>query len=159
MNLRTLGTPLLLALAVGALVAPASSSARSACTSGSTKVDGKPARAFCGSAKAAVKLGTKRLTFTGGECSTSGAYFTLNIGTIVINNVANSKPGPLPYFGIVVTPADTGVHLQQVLSWVSGGKRTSVANNRIALKKGVKSGSFSGTSVPGGKKVSGTFSC
>jgi hypothetical protein len=159
MKRRTAAAPLLLALVAGALVAPAGSSASSACTPGMSKVGGKPARTFCGTAKVVAKIGTKTFSFTGGECTKTATYFTLNIGTIVINPVANAKPGKLPYFGMTVTPGDSGVHLSQALSWVSSGKRYSVYANSVTLKTGLKKGSFNGHALPGGGKVTGTFTC
>jgi hypothetical protein len=159
MKRRTAAAPLLLALVAGALVAPAGSSASSSCTPGITKVDGKKAQAFCGPAKAVAMVGKKRFAFSGGVCQKSGVVFTVNIGTIVISAVANAKPGSAPYFGLTVTPATSGVHVGQTLSWISGGKRYGVVSDRIKLKGGLKSGSFTGTALPGGGKVTGTFSC
>ncbi|MEO9177296.1 MAG: hypothetical protein ABI317_17415 [Gaiellales bacterium] len=159
MKRRTAAAPLLLALVAAALVAPAGSSAASSCTAGVTKVGGKPAHAFCGPAKAVAQVGTKRYSFTGGVCQRSGAVFSVNIGTVVINPVANAKPGSTPYFGLTVVPPLVGVHVGQTLGWISGGKRFSVLGNRIKLTKGLKSGSFSGKSLPGGAKVTGTFTC
>jgi hypothetical protein len=159
MKRRTAAAPLLLALVAGALLAPTGSSASSACTSGLTKVGGKQARTFCGTAKAKATVGATKFTFTGGECARSGTFFTVNIGTIVINPVANAKPAKVPYFGLTVTPADSGAHLSQALSWVSGGKRYAVLANTVTLKKGLKAGTFSGKAIPGGAKVTGSFSC
>jgi hypothetical protein len=159
MKRRTAAAPLLLALVAGALVAPAGSSASSACSPGITKVDGKKAQAFCGPAKAVAMVGTKRFAFSGGVCQKSGVVFSVNIGTIVINSVANAKPGSTPYFGLAVVPPTSGVHVGQTLSWISGGKRYAVVSDRIKLKSGLKSGTFTGTALPGGGKVTGTFSC
>jgi hypothetical protein len=159
MKTRTAAAPLLLALVAAALVAPTGSSASSACKSGTTKVGGKTARTFCGTAKAHATVGSKAFSFSGGECTKTGTYFTINIGTIVINPVANAKPASVPYFGMAVTPASSGVHLGQTLSWVSGGKRYGVMASTIKLKAGFKSGTFSGTALPGGAKVKGTFTC
>jgi hypothetical protein len=113
---------------------------------------------FCGTARATAKVGPRRFAFAGGTCATSGPYFTVNIGTLVVNAVANAKPGPSSYFGLTLTPATSGTHLKQTLVWTSGGKRYSVLNNSVTLKEGLRSGSFSGLSLTG-QKVTGTFTC
>jgi hypothetical protein len=155
----TLAAPLVLALTAAALAAPATSGAAgAACVPGKTKVAGKDAMRFCGPAKASATVGTKTFSFSGGVCQLSGHYFIVNIGTLVIHTVAGSKPGPASYFGVTIAASNPGVHLKQVLAWNSGGKGYSVLSNSITLKKGLKSGTFSGKSLTG-QKVKGTFSC
>ena len=155
----TLAAPLLAALGAAVVLAPASAgAAETACKPGKTTVNGKAAVRFCGPAKASATVGAKRFTFSGGVCSTSGLYFTINIGTIVTNTVAGAKPGPTSYFGATVTPPDSGVHLKQALSWTSGGKAYSALGNRVTLQTGLRRGSFSGTSLTG-QKIRGTFTC
>jgi hypothetical protein len=159
MRKSTVVAPLLLAFAAAALVAPSTSSAAAAdCVPGKTTVAGKPATRFCGPAHATAKVGGKKFVFTGGVCQTSGPYFTVNIGTVVNNKLATAKPGPLPYFNISLTPASTGVHLTQGLTWIVGGKRYAPIGNKITINQGLKSGYFSGRAV-GGAKITGTFIC
>jgi hypothetical protein len=159
MTKRTAIAPLLLALAAAALVAPSTSSAAgAACVPGKTTVAGKSATRFCGPAKATAKVGAKTFVFSGGVCQVSGVYFSVNIGTVVNNKLATAKPGPLPYFNIALTPASTGVHLTQGLTWIVGGKRYAPLANKITINEGLKSGSFSGKAI-GGAKVKGTFTC
>jgi hypothetical protein len=159
MRKSTVVAPLVLAFAAAALVAPSTSSAAAAaCVPGKTTVAGKPATRFCGPAHATAKVGGKKFVFTGGVCQTSGTYFTVNIGTVVNNKVATAKPGPLPYFNISLTPASTGVHLTQGLTWIVGGKRYAPIGNKITINQGLKSGYFSGRAV-GGAKITGTFIC
>jgi hypothetical protein len=159
MNRRTTIAPLLIAAFAAVLVAPsASSAAGTACVPGKTTVGGKAATRFCGPAKAVANVGAKKFVFSGGVCEKSAAYFTVNIGTIMNSKVANAKPGPLPYFGIALTPVGTGVHLRQALTWIAGGKRYSVLGNQITLKKDLMSGTFKGRAL-GGQKVTGTFTC
>jgi hypothetical protein len=151
--------PLLVALGVAVMIAPAASSAAgSPCTPRKTTVAGKAAMRFCGPAKATVRMGTARFTFSGGSCATLGQYFTVNIGTHWITSVAGTKPGPSAYFGITLSPPQTGTHLRQPISWNSGGKGYSVLGSRITLSKGLKGGSFSGKAL-NGKKVTGVFTC
>ncbi len=150
--------PLLLVLTAAALVGPTASGASSAaCVPGKTTVAGKPAMRYCGTARAKAMVGTRSFTFSGGACTISGPYFTVNIGVHLINKVVTAKPGPGSYFGATVTPSDAGVHLSQALVWTSGGKDYSVLGNRITLNPGRTSGSFSGRS--NGQKVKGTFTC
>jgi hypothetical protein len=156
---RSLVIPLLLALAVAALVAPAGSAAAgSACVPGKTTVAGKAAVRFCGTAKATATVGTQTFRFAGGTCALSGSYFTVNIGTLLVHRVAGAKPGPSSYFGLTLTPPTTGTHLKQTLVWTTGGKAYSVLGNQVTLKVGRKGGTFIGKSL-NGKKVTGTFSC
>jgi hypothetical protein len=152
-------TALLLALGTAALVAPVGAgAAATACVPGKTTVAGKSALRFCGTAKATAKVGTRTFRFSGGTCATSGAYFTVNIGTLLIHRVAGAKPGPSAYFGVTITPPTTGTHLKQSLTWTSGGKAYSVLGNQVTLAAGRTHGRFSGRSL-GGQKVTGTFSC
>ena len=157
---RTLATavPLLLALTAAALVVPTGSAATSAaCVPGKTKVGGKAAMRYCGPARAKATVGTRSFSFSGGRCTVSGPYFTVDIGVHLIKTVATAKPGPSSYFGATITPSDAGVHLKQALLWTFGGKDYEVLANRITLNKGLKSGYFSGKS--NGQKVKGSFTC
>ena len=148
-----------MALGAAALVAPtAASAAGAACVPGKTTVAGKSAMRFCGPAKAVAMVGAKRFTFAGGRCQTLPPYFTVNIGTLVVHRTANAPAGTTAYFGITLTPASTGVHLTQALSWTFGGKAYSVVANRITVNKGFHGGSFTGKSMTG-QKVTGTFTC
>jgi hypothetical protein len=151
--------PLLVALSAAVLVAPtAATAASAACVPGKTTVAGKSAMRFCGPAKAVAMVGAKRFTFSGGRCQKLSPYFTVNIGTLVVHPTATSSPGPTAYFGITLTPAETGVHLTQALSWTFGGKAYSVFANRITVNKGFRGGSFTGKSLSG-QKITGTFTC
>ena len=109
-------------------------------------------------AKAKATVGARSFAFSGGQCTVSGPYFTVNIGVHLINKVVTAKPGPSSYFGVTITPSDAGVHLKQALLWTSGGKDYEVLANRITLNPGRKSGYFSGKSL-NGQKVKGTFIC
>jgi hypothetical protein len=161
MTKRTIVGSILLALVAGVLVAPsASSAAGAACVPGTTKdSSGKKTTRFCGPAKAVAKVGAKTLTFSGGSCDTAAGYYTVNIGAIVNSRVAGSKPGPQTYFGLTVYPADSGVHLSQVVAWNIGGKRYTLLGDRVTLKSGLKSGSFSGKQIGVTGKITGTFTC
>jgi hypothetical protein len=146
-------------LVLAALAAPTTASAASTtCVPGKTTVAGRSAMRFCGPAKAVAMVGAKRFRFSGGRCQTLSPYFTVNIGTLVVHRTATASPGPTAYFGITLTPASTGVHLTQALSWTFGGKAYSVLANRITVNKGFRGGSFTGKSLTG-QKITGTFTC
>jgi hypothetical protein len=67
------------------------------CTPGETKVDGKKATRFCGSATAAIHAGKHWFRLTGGECAGTSKFFTVNLGTAVV--APNQK---VPYFGLTL---------------------------------------------------------
>jgi hypothetical protein len=83
----------------------------------------------------------------------------MNIGTLVISATANPKPGKLPYFGLVISPVTSGVHLSQTITWTQSGKRYSLLSNHVTLAASLKKGTIKGTLLPGNTKATGTFSC
>ena len=68
--LRPAAAALAAALAVAALAA--SAPAQGTCTPGVVTSGSVSYRMFCGPAKAKVKVGSKTLSFTGGECTRTG---------------------------------------------------------------------------------------
>ena len=140
-GVQTCALPILLE-AVAALAASAlgigSAHSAALCTAGVTKVGGAPARAFCGPAKATVKIGGSSVSYRNGACSKSSFGWTINIGTVVIGNL-KKKP---EYFGITV-PAKAGAHSNSGPAIVHAGKSYAVLGN-VTLKAGLKSGTFSG---------------
>jgi hypothetical protein len=159
MTRRTLVAPFALALAAAALVAPASSGAAAGCTAGLTTIGGKKAMRYCGPAAATATAGGKTVRFSGGACAGNTVTFTVNLGTIAVSRLPNAKPAGVPSFGLTISPGTTGVHINQSIVWVSGGKRFSVYNDTATLASDRKTGSFKGRLYPGGGKVSGTFTC
>jgi hypothetical protein len=63
---------------------------------------------FCGPAKAKVKVGPKTLSFTSGECTRTGTYLTINVGSAFLG--APTVGPTRAYFGITVgrVPGATG---------------------------------------------------
>jgi hypothetical protein len=159
MTRRTLVAPLALALAAGALIAPASSGAASGCASGLTKVAGKKAMRYCGPATATAKVGGTTIRFSGGSCASSASALTVNIGTIAVSATPNVKPLGIASFGLTISPDITGVHLNQAIAWVKGGKRFSVFANHATVAASLEKGTFEGKLYPTGAKVTGTFAC
>ena len=79
------------------LPAHAGRAARAACTPGETKVEGKRATRFCGTATAAIHAGKHWFRLTEGSCAATSKFFTINVGTAVV--APNQK---IPYFGLTV---------------------------------------------------------
>jgi hypothetical protein len=147
----------LIAVAVAALAAAAfaTTSAQSAatCVAGVKKINGVPARTFCGAAKANVKIGATSVAYVQGSCSKSAAGFTINIGTVVIGNL-KKKP---EYFGITV-PAKAGTQANSGVAVVHASKSYAVIGT-VTLKSGLKAGTFSGKVFGSPQKISGSFTC
>ena len=147
----------IIGVAVAALAAAtfATSTAKSAaaCTAGVTKVGGVAFQAFCGPAKAVVKIGGSSVAYANGKCSRSGLGFTINIGTVVLGN-AKKKPD---YFGITVE-AKAGAHANSAVAVVHASKTYAVLGT-VTLKAGLKSGTFSGKVFGSPTKLAGSFHC
>ncbi len=96
---------------------PRAPARRAAARPGMTKVGGKSARTVLRPGQGDRRRSARRRSASAAASARSPVrYFTINIGTIVINPVANAKPATVPYFGMAVTPASTGVHLGQAIS-------------------------------------------
>jgi hypothetical protein len=150
---RTLITAAVAVLAAAAFGAASGQSASQACVAGVKKIQGVPARAFCGPAKATVKLGAKSVAYAQGSCSKSSAGWTINIGTVVLGNL-KQKP---EYFGITV-PATAGAHANSGVAVVHASKSYAVLGT-VTLKAGLKAGTFSGKVFGSPTRISGSFSC
>ena len=120
---------------------------------GVKKINGVPARTFCGPAKASVKLGAASVAYVQGSCTKSSMGFTINIGTVVLGNL-KKKP---EYFGITV-PATAGAHANSGVAVVHAGKSYAVLGT-VTLKAGLKAGTFSGKVFGSPTRISGSFTC
>ena len=149
----------LVALAIAATFTIATSAfaarERTACTAGMTKVGGTPARTFCGPAKATVHIGSATVQFKGGQCETSSAGWSINIGTVVLGVTSKAKP---EYFGIA-GKAKTGKQTNAAVTFNHAGKGYAVTSNTVTLKPGLKSGTFSGTAFGTSSPITGSFTC
>jgi hypothetical protein len=157
-------TALLLAIS---LSASAGREAGVGCKPGPTKVDGKKATRFCGTATAALHAADRWFRLRGGACASTSKFFTINIGTAVV--APNQK---VPYFGLTVgsypgAPTGSkaagrdGVYRKGVvvIRW-HGGAWDVNGWVRITLWKHLTAGTFSGaTTFSPHRKISGSFSC
>src|SRR5215203_3100228 len=134
---------LVLVCATGALMTTVGASgavkAGAACVPGVKKINGVSARTFCGPAKATVKMNGKTFSYSGGECSKGAGLFAVNIGTIVLGKLKN-KP---EYFGVAAAHAGTS--------------RSIIGT--VAIKVGLKGGTFSGKVFGSSTVISGSFTC
>jgi hypothetical protein len=157
-------------VSLAAVLAATAGSARlggAGCKPGSTKVDGKKATRFCGSATAALHAGSFWFRLKGGSCASTSKFFTINIGAAVV--APNQK---VPYFGLTVgeypgAPKGTkaagqdGVYRKGVvvIRW-HGGAWDVNGWVRIRLWRHLAGGTFSGaTTFSPHRKISGSFSC
>src|SRR5215216_3015333 len=107
-----------LTLAASAFAAPQNATA---CVAGVKKINGAPARTFCGPAKAIVRINGQAVSYKGGQCSKGVAGFTINIGTVVLGNL-KQKP---EYLGITVK-ATAGRHTDGAVAVNHRGKGLAV---------------------------------
>ena len=148
---------LVLVCATGALMTTVGASgavkAGAACVPGVKKINGVSARTFCGPAKATVKMNGKTFSYSGGECSKGAGLFAVNIGTIVLGKLKN-KP---EYFGVAAA-AKAGVQPRQTVAVVHAGTSRSIIGT-VAIKVGLKGGTFSGKVFGSSTDISGSFAC
>jgi hypothetical protein len=141
------------------------------CTAGMSTIGGKPARTFCGPAKATVHVGHRTIVFTGGSCVRSRKALTLQIGTVVLG----ARSQKTPYFGLDIgrylganpgTPAaprdGTYTGGLVVVRSPRGGWDLNGADKgvKVHLKGNRTRGTFTGrTWFSPHTRVSGSFSC
>ena len=125
-------------------------------------------RTFCGPAKATVQFGSKTLHFSGGSCTKTSKYVSVNIGTVVLGQTTKPKPD---YFGLDVgqvpgsaaKPASKdGTYTNALVVLVYGGKAyfVSTTGTKVTLSGNRSKGAISGTAGFGATgKVTGSFSC
>lgn len=154
-------------LAAWASTTPPATPRPQACKPGPTSIAGNRYRLFCGPASANVNAGGRSLSFRGGQCSKTSAYFVVNIGAAALGQVTTPAR---PYFGITVgklpggavmggRPAgsDGAYHGVDVV-FNSGGTRYLVLDGTVTLSGGRSAGRFSGKLLTRGS-ASGTFRC
>ncbi len=112
-------------------------------------------RTFCGPATATARVGSKTFRFSGGQCTVSQGYFTVNIGAITLGS---EKP-KYAYLGIDVKPPKAGTHASQIVSWQAPGKRYSLLPAKVTVASGLRSGTFSGPVLGGSGSATGSFHC
>jgi len=145
---------LLVAGLAAALVWTTQASSRPACTASVRTAGGVTYRTFCGPARATVHVGGKTLAFSGGSCQR--ATFTINIGTITL---PPGKPR-YRYFGMTIFGNRDGVYQDQAVSWqLPDGEHNSLFHATVVLKDGRSEGTFTGSTLVGNVKGSGSFHC
>jgi hypothetical protein len=149
---------------VAALAVSGGAGAKSGCTAGLSTFAGAQARTFCGPARATLRYGGRTVHFSGGSCTSTSQYVTLNIGTIVVGRTSKKHPeylgldvGRLP--GMTGKPAAAdGQYTDVVLSFVHAGASGSMLSGRVTLSGHRTKGTLAGSLLTGGA-VSGSFSC
>ncbi len=137
------------------------------CEPGPTKIDGKRATRFCGSATAAIHAGKFWFRVRSGSCAGTSTFFTVNIGTAVV-----APNQAVPYFGLTIgrypgapktrKPAvgDGTYHLGVLVIRWHGGAWDINPWVKVTLWGGRSGGKFVGqTSAYPHGSVSGTFTC
>ena len=140
-----------LALTASAFAAPMHVSS---CVAGVKQINGVSARTFCGPAKATIHINGKTVFYKGGQCSKSSFGWSINIGTVVLGNLAK-KP---EYFG-VTAQSKAGTQSNGTVAVVHAGKGLAVTGSTITLKAGLRSGTFSGKVFGAPTRVTGSFTC
>ena len=138
------------------------------CTDGVTTISGAAVRIWCGPAKAIVRVGAKTYRFTHGQCVktagfTGGKVLAVNIG---MQTIPPASPKRF-YFGALVEKVKPGRYLNQAVGWQVPGKGDAALVNVVVVGKGLRTGSFRGTTTvevkgsPTPKKipVSGSWTC
>jgi len=111
-------------------------------------------RTFCtGTASAKINVAGTDYTMKGGTCEMQGSAFSLNIGVVVGPDLGGPKPD---YVGLT-TGGNTGHFDNAVLAVTVGGKGYALTSNSADVTP--TGGTFQGTALGDGTKVTGSFSC
>lgn len=114
-------------------------------------------RTFCGgSAKVDLTVGGDDYSLSGGECATTGGYFSVNIGVVTGPDFSGTKPD---YFGSNMPEADGdyGEADQAFATFAVDGQEYSVPTTTGTHD--ADSATFSGTTTDGDIEVTGTITC
>jgi hypothetical protein len=114
-------------------------------------------RTFCdGSAKVELSVGGDDYTISGGECATTGGYFSVNIGVVTGADFTGSRPD---YFGSNMPEADGdyGEGDQAFATFAVDG--TSYSVPKTTGTHDGDSATFSGKTTDGAIEVTGTITC
>jgi hypothetical protein len=153
----------LIAVASAVFVASAFSAAASAaCPPKTTKIGGKTAVVFCGSAKSTARAAGKSFSFRSGTCVRQGSStFFLQMGTIG-GPTAPSGLQSRPLFYLLADPSKLST-TQSLLYWIVDGKRYSAApGTHVTFSPSRASGTFSGKLARGSAgsgAFTGSFTC
>jgi len=126
------------------------------------EINGVNARTFCGPASVTFTLGGDAHELKGGECTSSGDTFAINIGTIVLGELS-PKPD---YFGMtIITPdgapvADGKATGAPALAGDIGGTAFAMkTDGTVTMKNNLTAGDFDGATFTGPSPIKGSFTC
>ena len=166
------GTPLragLVTIAAGVIAFAAAGSGTAAhsaaCKAGVRKLNGIPARTFCGPATARILIGGKTLVFTQGNCVATPQYVSVNIGTVVLGQTTRHQPnyfgldiGRIPGSGSPRAGTDGTYRSGTVLTVVYADKSYDVLSGVAILQGHRTHGTVRGKTFTG-QLLAGTFHC
>ena len=111
-------------------------------------------RTFCnGTAVVKLNVGGTDYVLRGGSCGPDMGMFSVNLGVVAGPDLGGPKPD---YFGLTI-PQTAGPFTNGVLAVNVGGKGYAFNQNSGTLTG--TSGTFEGTALGDGTKISGSFSC
>jgi hypothetical protein len=126
------------------------------------EINGVNARTFCGPASVTFTLGGEAHELKGGECTSSGDTFAINVGTIVLGDLS-PKPD---YFGMtIITPdgtpvADGKATGAPALAGDIGGTAFAMkTDGTVTMKNNLTAGDFEGATFTGPSPIKGSFTC
>ena len=169
-KLRRGAAALAACLAVAGVLAGGSSGtpSRLDCTSGPTTIRGADAHAWCGPAKATVRVAGRTYHFSHGLCQKVEGFakgtkvLAINIGTQTLPP-SNPKSS---YFGLLTDRARGGTYTDQAVGWQVPGKGFAALTNKVVVSSNLKKGSFSGKAsvringkVKDVGRATGTWTC
>ena len=135
--------------------------ARQACA----RSNGVPARTFCGPATARVLVGGKTFVFAQGNCVTTAAYVSINIGTVVLGQTTQHQPnyfgldiGRIPGSGAPPAGKDGTYRSGTVLTVEYADKSYDVLSGVASLQGHRTHGTVTGKTFTG-QPLTGTFHC
>jgi hypothetical protein len=130
------------------------------CVAGVKEINGVNTRQFCGPATARATANGQTLSWSNGECTTTGEAFSVNIGRVILGSDAAAKElkKQYDYFGITLQATQDGTYSKAVIAFDYQGQSYALITNTLTLSGGLKQGSFTGADVKG-VSVSGSFTC
>jgi hypothetical protein len=119
---------------------------RLACTAGPTTIGGAAAHAWCGPAKATVRVAGKTYHFSHGLCQKAEG-FSKGTKVLAVNIGTQTLPPSAPkssYFGVLTDKAKAGIYHGQAVSWQVPGKGFAELTNKVVVGANLKKGTFRG---------------
>lgn len=162
--MRRLTAYTVLGLALAAFVAAvasggaATSSPMAACTPGLKTLRGAKVVAYCGPAKATVKIGGTRIRFSNGSCVRGvNRAWAINVGTATVP----PKTPRFKHFGITIGKLrGPRRYRNAAIGFQWRGRTYGVTGSVVTVRGTVRSGTFSGRLDSGVRRVvTGSFTC